>query len=73
MPSKQQEFYNQLRQETETRVQTYPEFHKQIHDIKLSSKKRIKDLLDDMKFIRKQIDTNNKLLKEQGQEIVKFP
>ena len=72
MPSKQQEFYNTLRQETETRVQTYQEFQKQIDGIKLNSKQRIKDLQADMKFIAKQIEANNKMLAEQGQEIVKF-
>lgn len=30
MPSKQQEFYAQLRQETEIKVQTYHEFEEQI-------------------------------------------
>ncbi len=72
MPSKQQEFYTQLRQETEARVQTYLEFQKQIESIKDNAKQRIKDLQNDMKFIRKQIEANNELLKAQGQEIVNF-
>jgi hypothetical protein len=73
MPSEQQEFYTQLRTETEARVQTYQEFQKQIDTIKSTSAQRIKDLKDDMKFIAKQIDENNKLLASQGQEVVKFP
>ena len=73
MPSKQQEFYTQLRQETEGKVSTHQEFAKQIEVIKTTSAQRIKDLKDDMKFLAKQIAENNKKLKLQGQEVVKFP
>ncbi len=69
MPSKQQEFYSQLRQETENKVLTYQEFAKQIESIKASSAQRIKDLKADMKFLAKQIDESNKKLKEQGQTL----
>ena len=73
MPSKQQEFYNQLKAETEAKAKTYAEFAEQITRIKADSKERIKKLQFDMKFIAKQIETNNALLKKQGQEIVNFP
>ena len=72
MPSKQQEFYSQLKQETEARVQTHADFQKQIESIKTYSALKIKDIKADMKFIAKQIDENNKKLAEQGQEMVKF-
>ncbi len=72
MPSKQQGFYNQLKLETEGKVLTYQDFAKQIDQIRSSAKQRIKDLHADMKFITKQIKSNNELLKAQGQEIVEF-
>ena len=72
MPSKQQEFYTQLKQETEGKVNTHQEFAKQIEVIKASSAQRIKDLKADMKFLAKQIVENNKKLVAEGQEAVKF-
>jgi hypothetical protein len=72
MPSKQMEFYNQLRLETEQKAKTHQEFADQIKRIKADSKERIKKLQVDMKFIAKQVESNNELLKKQGQEIVKF-
>ena len=72
MPSKQQEFYQQLKQEAESKVNTYQEFAKQIDSIKTSSADRIKALKNDMKFLTKQIDETNKKLRAQGQEIINF-
>lgn len=72
MPSKQQEFYDQLRQETETKVQTYREFQEQVEQIKASSAKKIDALKVDMKFISRQIESNNQMLGIQGLETVKF-
>jgi hypothetical protein len=68
----QQEFYNQLRQETESKVQTYKDFQTQIEKIKADTKERIEKLKADIKVIAKQIEVNNNILKDRGQEIVKF-
>ncbi len=73
MASKQQEFYTQLKQETEGKVLTHQEFAKQIESLKASAAERIKALKVDMKFLAKQIAENNKKLQKQGQETVKFP
>ncbi len=61
MQTKQEEFYTQLRQVTETNVQAYTEFALQ--------EKKIKEA---MKFIAKQIEANNQMLTLQGLEPVKF-
>ena len=72
MPSKQQEFYAQLRQETEAKVQTHKDFQEQIDRLTKTMKQSIDALKTDMKFIAKQIDANNQMLNMQGSEPVKF-
>ena len=57
----QQEFYDQLRGETETKVASYQSFAKQLKETK-----------DTMKFLAKQIEANNQMLTLQGLEPVKF-
>ena len=57
----QQEFYNQLRGETETKVASYQTFAKQLQEAR-----------DTMKFLAKQIEANNQMLTLQGLEPVKF-
>ncbi len=61
MSEKQQEFYTQLRQETEVKVASYKDFEKQMQEAK-----------DAMKFLAKQIEANNQMLQLQGLEPVKF-
>ena len=72
MPNEQQDFYTQLKEETERKVQIHQEFQNRIDDIKSISATQIKNLQIDMKAIAKQIKSNNQLLKERGQEIVRF-
>ncbi|GAH33752.1 unnamed protein product [marine sediment metagenome] len=72
MPSKQQEFYAQLRQETEFKVGMYKDFQTQIESLKARTQESIKTLQIDMKFIAKQIESNNQMLNMQGVEPVKF-
>lgn len=55
------EFYAQLKEETETKVKAYKEFAKQMQDAK-----------DAMKFLAKQIEANNQMLQLQGLDAVKF-
>ena len=57
----QQEFYNRLREETETKVASYQTFAKQLKETK-----------DTMKFLAKQIEANNQMITLQGLEPVKF-
>ena len=72
MSTKQSEFYTELKQETEKKIQTYKDFQCQIVSIQTSSKQKIKALQADMKAIAKQVTSNNKILKERGQEAVSF-
>lgn len=72
MPNKQEEFYAQIKQETEAKVQTYREFMKQIEQLKSHTDKSINALKTDMKFLAKQIEANNQMLHLQGLEPVKF-
>jgi predicted patatin/cPLA2 family phospholipase len=72
MPSKQQEYYNKLTVETTDKVATYKDFQRQIENIKADSARRIKSFQNDMKLISKQIELNNKQLKDNGQPIVEF-
>ena len=72
MPSKQEEFYAQLRQETEAKVQTYQDFKEQIKQVKAITQETIRTLQVDMKFIAKQIDSINQMLNIQGLEPVRF-
>jgi len=55
------EFFIQLRQETEDKVKAYKDFAKQMQDAK-----------DAMKFLAKQIEANNQMLQLQGLDVVKF-
>ena len=72
MPNKQQEFYAQVRQETEAKVQTYRDFQEQIDRLNKVTKQSVEALKSDMKFLSKQIDANNQMLNMQGVEPVKF-
>lgn len=72
MPNKQQEFYSQLRQETETKVQTHNEFAAQIKTLETRTRDAITALKADQKFLAKQIKANNKMLASQDIEPVKF-
>ncbi|MDD4876428.1 MAG: hypothetical protein PHQ86_04770 [Dehalococcoidales bacterium] len=72
MPIKQQEFYAQLRQETEQKIQTYSEFQEQIDKTKKHADDAITALKTDMKFLAKQIEANNQMLQLQGLDTVKF-
>ncbi len=56
-----EEFYKELRQETETKVDAYKGFAKQLQETK-----------DAMKFLAKQIGANNQMLNMQELEPVKF-
>ena len=72
MEEKQKEFYETLRQETEQKLQTYRDFAMQIEEVKSLADKTIKGLKDDMRFIVKQIEANNNLLRSNGLEPVSF-
>lgn len=65
-------FYERLRKETEIKVQTYNEFFELIETTKKSMEEQIDKIKSDMKFISKQIESNNKMLNIQGLEPVKF-
>lgn len=72
MPNKQEEFYAEIRQETETKVATYTEFKAQIAQLKFKTDKAIEAYKNDMKFLAKQIEANNQMLQLQGLDVVKF-
>ena len=72
MPNKQQEFYAQLKQETEAKVVVYKDFQDQIDRLNKATKQSVEALKTDMKFLSKQIDANNQMLNIQGVEPVKF-
>ncbi len=56
-----QEFYEELRKETEGKIKAYKQFSENAEETKKS-----------MKFLAKQIKSNNDLLKDKGQEVVVF-
>jgi len=55
------EFYAQLKQETEGKIKAYKQFSEDAEEAKKS-----------MKFLAKQIEANNQMLQLQGLDIVKF-
>lgn len=72
MINKQEEFYNQIRLETEVKIKTYKEFQEQISRLKALTEDSISKLKTDMKFIVKQIESNNQMLSIQGFDPVEF-
>ena len=56
-----EEFYNELRKETEGKIKAYKQFSEDAEEAKKS-----------MKFLAKQIEANNQMLQLQGLDIVKF-
>lgn len=72
MPNKKEEFYAQIRQETESKVIVYKDFQEQIDRLNKATKQSLESLKTDMKFVAKQIEANNQMLNLQGLEPVKF-
>lgn len=68
----QKDTYARVKLETESDVQTYKEFGKQIEKEKVDSKEKITKLTKDMKFLASRIKDNNQFLKEHRLDVVEF-